>query len=34
MFTNPNNLGFLKNTLTPTNVRVSVVELQITEVTT
>ena len=27
MFTNPNNLSFLKNTLTPTNVRVSVIEL-------
>lgn len=34
MFTKPNNLGFLKNTLTPTNVRVSVIELKITEVMT
>jgi hypothetical protein len=34
MFINPNNLVFFKNTLTPTNVRVSVIELRITEVMT
>ena len=34
MFINPNNLVFFKNTLIPTNVRVSVIELRITEVMT
>jgi len=34
MFTNPNNLVFLKKTITPTNVRVCMLEKQATEVTT